>query len=311
MHLNSLSIGSSTAKSIGFIQEHRSPVLGVGFGNSFSIFAPVFSGRFKFLAILLVGAVLSSCHYNKMLKSTDLEAKQAFAIKLYNKKKYYKALPLFEELITMFRGTKKSEMTYYYYAYTNYYLEDYETAAYDFGNFATSFPASQYAEECAYMHAYCYFLDSPEYSLDQTNTVKALNELQLFIDQFPHSSRIEECNKLIDQLRYKLETKDYENAKLYYHMQEYKSSYTAFKNLLKDYPATIYREESLFLAFKSAFLLAENSFEAKKSERYGIAMTSYSEFTAAYPVSKFRKEADGIADDCKKRIEKLNAMTLN
>ena len=243
-----------------------------------------------------------------MLKSTDLEAKQAYAIKLYEKKKYYKALPLFEELITMFRGTKKSEMTYYYYSYTNYYLEDYETAAYDFGNFANSFPASQYAEECAYMHAYCYFLDSPEYALDQTNTVKALNELQLFIDHYPRSSRIEECNNLIDKLRFKLETKDYENAKLYYHMQDFKASYTAFRNLLKDYPASVYREESMFQAFKSAFLLAENSIESKKSERYANAMSAYSEFTENYPESKYRKEADGIADDCRKRMEKLSAM---
>lgn len=277
---------------------------------NFYIFAAVFPGKLRILAFLLVLAVMSSCRYNKMLKSTDLEAKQAYAIKLFNKKKYYKALPLFEELITMFRGTKKSELTYYYYAYTNYYLEDYETAAYDFGNFATSFPASQYAEECAYMHAYCYYLDSPEYSLDQTNTVKALNELQLFIDQYPQSQRVQECNVLIDKLRYKLETKDYQNAKLYYHMQEYKASYTAFKNLLKDYPATVYREESLFLAFKSAFLLAENSIEAKKSERYSTALLSYSEFTAAYPESRYRKEADGIADDCKKRLEKLSAMNF-
>ncbi|MEO8085840.1 MAG: outer membrane protein assembly factor BamD [Bacteroidota bacterium] len=268
----------------------------------------MFSGKYKFISILLVLAVFSSCHYNKMLKSTDLEAKQAYAIKLYEKKKYYKALPLFEELITMFRGTKKSEMTYYYYAYTNYYLEDYETAAYDFGNFANSFPTSQYAEECAYMHAYCYYLDSPEYALDQSNTTKALNELQLFIDQYPHSTRIEECNKLIDKLRYKLETKDYENAKLYYHMQEYKSSYTAFRNLLKDYPSTIYREESMFLTFKSAFLLAENSFEEKKSERYSNAMTSYSELISAYPEGKYKKDADRIAEDCKKRLEKLSAM---
>ena len=242
-----------------------------------------------------------------MLKSTDLEAKQAYAIKLYKQKRYYKALPLFEELITMFRGTKKSEITYYYYVYTNYYLEDYETAAYDFGNFASSFPTSEYAEECAYMHAYCYYLDSPEYTLDQTNTLKALNELQLFIDQFPHSKRVEECNQLIDKLRFKLETKDYENAKLYFKMEEFKAAYTTFKNILKDYPSTIYREESMFLAFKSAYMLAENSIESKKSERYATALTAYSEFYNSYPESIYKKEADGIAEDCKKRMEKFSA----
>ena len=256
---------------------------------------------------MLVLAVFSSCKYGKMTKSTDLDAKQAYAIKLFNKKKYYKALPLFEELITMFRGTKKSEMTYYYYAYTNYYLEDYETAAYDFGNFANSFPTSEYAEECLYMHAYCYYLDSPEYTLDQTNTLKALNELQLFIDQYPHSTRVEECNQLIDKLRFKLETKDYENAKLYFRMEEYKAAYTSFKNILKDYPSTIYREESMFLAFKSEYMLAENSIESKKSERYATALSAYSEFNSSYPESTYKKEAESIAEDCRKRMEKFSA----
>ena len=201
-----------------------------------------------------------------------------------------------------------SDLTYYYYAYTNYYLEDYETAGYDFGNFASSFPSSQYAEECAYMHAYCYYLDSPDYALEQSSTMKALNELQVFIDQYPHSARVEECNKLIDKLRFKLETKDYENAKLYYHMEEYKAAYTSFRNLLKDYPATTYREESMFLTMKSAFLLGENSFEEKKSERYSYALSAYSKFLAAYPESKYKKEADKIAEDCKKRLDKLSAM---
>ncbi|MCX6275104.1 MAG: hypothetical protein NTV09_07845 [Bacteroidetes bacterium] len=91
-------------------------------------------------------------------------------------------------------------------------------------------------------------------------------------------------------------------------MQEYKAAYTTFKNLLKEYPATAYREESMFLAFKSAYLLSENSIDTKKAERYSIALTGYSEFTAAYPESKYRKEADNIAEDCKKRLEKLSAM---
>ena len=270
--------------------------------------ARVFPERLKILIVASFALALTSCtKYGRMMKSTNLDAKQEYAIKLYNKGKYYKALPLFEELITMLRGTKKAELTYYYYAYTNYQLEDYETAAYDFGNFARSFPTSQYAEECAYMHAYCYYLSSPEYALDQTSTLKALNELQLFIDEHPESKRIEECNQLIDKLRFKLETKDREIASLYYHMEDYKAAVTAYKNLLKEFPATVYREESMFMAMKSEYLYAENSIETKKQERYSAALVTYAEFTAAFPESKWKKEAEGIAEDCRKRIEKLTA----
>jgi len=260
---------------------------------------------FLILASFILPLLLASCsHYNKMLKSTNPDAKLDYALKLYNKGQYYKALPLLEELTTVFRGTKKAEQTYYYYAYTNYHLEDYETAAYNFDNFAKSFPLSEFAEECAYMHAYCFYLQSPDYTLDQTSTQKAINETQLYIDQHPRSKRIDECNKLIDELRAKLELKDYENAKLYLHMDEYKAAVTSFKNMLRDHPGTKYQEEAMYLVFKAEYLLAENSIEAKRVERYNSALTSYGEFTAAYPKSKFKGDADDYAASCRKRLEK-------
>jgi outer membrane protein assembly factor BamD len=236
-----------------------------------------------------------------------MDAKLDYAIKLYKKEQYFKALPLLEELLTVYRGTKKAELTYYYYAYTNYQLGDYTTAAYDFGNYAKTYPNSEYAEECAYMKAYCYYQDSPNYSLDQTSTVKAINEFQLFIDEHLRSTRVAECNKMIDTLRYKLETKDFENAKLYYHMEDYKAAVVSFDNLMKDFPSTVYREEAMFLGLKSWYLLAENSFEEKKNERYKKAVTAYGEFAAAFPESKYKKEATSIVEKSREKLGKYTA----
>jgi len=243
-----------------------------------------------------------------MLKSTNLDEKLDYAIKLYDKKQYYKALPLFEELITMYRGTKKAERTYYYFAYTNYRLADFTSAAFDFENFAKTFPNSEYAEECSYMAAYCYYEDSPDYSLDQTNTMKAINQMQLFVDRYPSSKRIEKVNELIDQLRWKLELKSYENAKLYYDMEEYRAAVTSYKNLVKDYPATKFREEALFMILKAGFRLADKSVESKKQERYQQAQLAYGEFVNAYPQSKYKKEADGIHQSISKKTDKSTSL---
>ena len=262
----------------------------------------------KYLFFLSIAVVFStSCsHYSKMLKSTNTDAKLDYAIELYSKKQYFKALPLFEELITVYRGTKKAENTYYYYAYTNYKLEDYETAAFDFGNFAKTFPNSEFAEECAFMHAYCYYQDSPEYSLDQTSTVKAMNELQLFADRYHNSTRLDQCNELIDQLRFKLETKAFENAKLYYHLDDFKAAVTSLKSLLHDYPSGKYREESSFMIVKAWYLLAENSIESKRADRYKESLKAYAEFASKFSESKFKKEADELSDLARKRLEKIN-----
>jgi len=267
--------------------------------------------RLKKLLFLLIPAVFAACSpYNRVLKGSDMDAKMEYAVKLYNKGDYFKALPLLEELITVYRGTQKAERTYYYYAYTNYRLGDYTSAAYDFENFSKTFPTSQFAEECAYMHAYCYYQDSPDFSLDQTNTYKAINELQLFADRYPASQRITECNRLIDLLRGKLETKSFEQARLYFNMEDYKAAVTAFRNLLNDFPSTSFRENALFLIVKSEFLLAENSIDEKKSERYSETLGFYGEFTAAYPESKFKKEADDIAGTTRRRLDRMNG-TLN
>ena len=251
--------------------------------------------------------VMTSCSdYSKMLKTRDMDAKSEYAIKLYNRGDYFKALPLFEELITVYRGTKKAEQTYYYYSYTNYRIGDYETAAYDFENFAKTYPNSEFAEECAFMHAYCFYQSSPLYSLDQTNTYKAINELQLFADRYPQSKKIEECNKLIDQLREKLEEKEFQYAELYFNVASYKSAITTYKNLINDFPTTKYREEALFKIVRSAYLLAENSIESKLIERYGETLTAYGEFIAAYPESKYKNKALDYFETTKKRIEKFN-----
>ncbi len=236
-----------------------------------------------------------------------MDAKLDLAIKLYNKGDYFKALPLLEELITVYRGTKKAEKTYYYYAYTNYRLSDYESAAYDFETFARTFPSSEFAEECSYMHAYCYYQNSPQYSLDQTNTIKAINELQLFTDRYPQSTIIEQCNKLIDILRGKLELKAYKNAEMYYDMDSYKAAITSYKVLLHDFPSTNFREDALFKIVKANYFLAENSFEEKKAARYADTMVAYSEFVSAFPESRLKGKADDIKELTQKKLDKLNS----
>jgi outer membrane protein assembly factor BamD len=244
-------------------------------------------------------------NYQKILKGTNLDAKYDAGVKYYEKKDYQRAVALFEELIPYVRGTKKAEKVYYYYCYCNYYTQDYLVAANDFDNFASTFPNSEFAEECAYMHAYCYYQDSPIYSLDQENTVKAINEFQLFINKHPQSNRIQHCNGLIDELRFKLETKDFQNAKLYYNIGDYRAAAVAFKNVITDYPSTHYKEEAMFLILKSNYLLAVNSVEKKKHDRYTQAILSYGEFKDNFISSRYIKEANEILGNCRKAVDKL------
>lgn len=258
------------------------------------------------LLICLITVLASSCSkYNRLLKSTDFDEKYKAAINYYEKKSYVKAMPLLEELLTIYRGSAKGEKIYYYYAKSNYELGDYILAAYHFKVFARTYPNSQYAEECLYMNAYCFYLNSPVYRLDQSFTKDAIEQFQVFINQYPESSRREECNTTIDKLRGKLALKAFENAKLYYHIENYKSAIVAFNNCIKDFPSSGYKEECMYLILKSYYLLAEQSIDAKKPERYQLAIDNYAKFAETFPKSRRLKDAEGIVEKCRNKKEKL------
>jgi outer membrane protein assembly factor BamD len=261
-----------------------------------------------FLFVILL--TVSSCsRYQRLLKSTDINAKYEAAFKYYDQGDYFRAIQIFDELVTYFRATDKAEKIYYAYAYANYNEGDYVLAEYHFKNFVTTFPSSPKAEECAYMAAYCDYMDSPEYYLDQTSTKDAINSLQLFVNEYPKSKYVEDCNKYIDELRLKLEEKSFSIGMLYFRTEEYKAAITAFNSTLKDYPDTKYKEEALFYIMKSYFIFANNSIAAKKSERYQAAVKAYTVFISNFPQSKFIREADAINRTASKELTKLKTNT--
>src|ERR1700710_2443968 len=215
-------------------------------------------------AILLVlTIVFAGCKssYEKLRASNDLNKKYQAGKKYYYKKDYTRALELFDDLIQKYRGLGEAEELNYLYAYTNYKLKDYTSARYHFKVFADNYPNSTRTEECRFMSAYCYYLDSPNFSLDQENTQKAIDAMQLFINLYPKSERVAEASKLIQNLRDKLEEKAYANAKLYLVIGDYQSAVIAFGNTLRDYPDTKYAEELEYLTVKAQYLYAKNSYE--------------------------------------------------
>ena len=260
----------------------------------------------NFFYILLIPIVFTSCSkYQQVLKSPDLEHKFEMAKKYYDEEQYFKALPIFDELNTLYRGTAQAEEVYYYLAYTHYGLSENLVAGYHFRNFALTFPNSKRTEEMAFMNAYCYYLESPSYSLDASNTLQAINELQYFVDKYPSSNRLSESNNLIDELREKLEKKAYYIAKLYYDTEDYKSAIVSLKNILIDYPDTDFSEEIYYLILDANHLLANNSVISKQKERWSSTISAYHKFVDKFENSEKLKNAESIYNKANKQLEKL------
>lgn len=259
----------------------------------------------QFAAILLLAVMgISGCKskFEKLRASNDTARKYQEAIKLYNNKKYTKALVLFDDLVLKFRGRAEAEDLYYYHAYTNYRLNDYLTARHQFRTFVDTYPNSPKAEECRFMSAYCYYLEAPVYTLDQSNTQKAMESLQLFINIYPESERATEAADLIEELRGRLEKKSYENAKLYLDIGDYKAAVIAYENSLRDFPDTEYAEEIEFQIAEAQYLYAFNSSEYKLEERFQEAISYTNDFIKNYPESTYLKDANKLISNANKKI---------
>ena len=249
--------------------------------------------RFLGIGFVLLLLVFSACSdYNKIVKSTDYEFKYKKAIEYYEDGEYVRAGTLFNELVNIYRGTSRADKIYYYYAKSMIGQKDYLMAGHYFKSLVSEFPTSEYTEEAQYMMGYCSYLQSPSPRLDQQITQEAIDALQLYINLYPYSERVDEANRLIDELVDKLVYKSYLSAKLYYDFENYKASVIALNNCLEKYPESAYREELKYMLLKSKYLLATKSVSVKQEERFSSALDEYFSFIDEYPESKYNKEIE-------------------
>ena len=256
--------------------------------------------------------LLASCSEFSKIQKGDLNEKLEAAFRYYEKKDYYRATILFDEVMPLLKGRKEGEKALFYFANCYYHQEQYEIASYYYRDFYETFPRSEFTEEATFLYGKSLYLVSPEYNLDQTNTYEAIRAIQRFANRYPKSGYMEEANRIVDELNVKLEKKAYEHSKQYFNLSEfnsanYMSSVVVFDHFLKRYPNSKYAEEIAYLKVQAQFNLAKHSEHSKQRERYFEAIEFYHNFIDKYPQSKFKKDAEGIYDDAIKKLEQLNS----
>jgi len=248
----------------------------------------------RIVPVLIVLFLLAGCgkSINKILKNPDPEYKLRMAEKNFVQKKYNKAQVLYEDIMPFYKTRPEFQDIYYKYAYCAYNQGDYLNAENLFKTFLEIFPNSSSAEEVDFMRAYSFYMQSPKPELDQTNTIKAMGMMQVFINTHPGSEKNKQAAEIIDICRAKLEVKDYKGAKLYYDMGQYRAAGVAFTALLNEYPESLKADEYKLMVIKSYYQFAQLSIEEKKYERYEKVIDECEDFADRFPDSKLRKEAD-------------------
>jgi outer membrane protein assembly factor BamD len=260
----------------------------------------------KIVSLLFVVALFCSCNeYQKAIKSDDVAVKFASATTLYEAGKYSKAIRLFEQIAPSYRGKPQAEKLFYMFAQSYYKTRQFTLSGYQFESFVSGYPKSEKIQEASYLGAKSYSMLSPEYSLDQTDTHKAIDKLQIFIDKYPNSEYLKEANESVKVLREKLEKKVYENAKGYNTISDYKSALVAFDNFIADYPGTPFKEDALYYKLDSAYKLAINSIPSKIEERLTVAKTAHSNLMKFNANTQYKEKANQMLVRIENDLQKI------
>ena len=266
--------------------------------------------------VLITFSILSSCsEYQKVLKAEDIAPKFKMGESLYNEGKYGKANRLFAQIVPDYRGKPQAEKLMFLYSMTFYKLKEYYNSSYQFERFASGYPKSEKLTEASFLSVKSYYMLSPVYTKDQTETKEAIEKLQEFINLFPESEYVTEANTLFKELEYKLEEKAYSIAKQYNHISKYPASVKSFGNFLFDFPGSTLREDAMFYRLDAAYKLGMNSKEERftvdgiiplRKIRLEAAKDYYSAFKKAYSDSEHVQVADNMAITIDEELKKYS-----
>ena len=268
----------------------------------------------KVICVFFLFLLFTACgEYNKILKSTDLNVRFEYAKKYYEEGKYSRTAALLEDVVQMTRTTSRGEEALYMLAQSYYKMKDYSTASEYFRTYFTTYPKGDYAELARFYSAYGLYLDSPDPRLDQSDTYKAMQQFQEFIEQYPQSEKKDDAQSALFELQEKLAMKELLAIRLYYNLGDYSivsfpggnylSCVITAQNAIISYPYSKYREEFMYYMFKAKYEMAIRSVEEKKDFRYRDVIDEYYSYANEFPEGKYIKEIAKLYDDIDKRLK--------
>lgn len=194
----------------------------------------------RFLIYGFLTLFLLSCSSSFDTTNLSSDERFAYAKTLYDKEDYEDAVKEFEALLLQFPGSAIADDAQFYLAMSRYQRGEYIIGAYEFSKLIKGMPTSEFVSQAQFMLADCYYQLSPDFSLDQRYTKKAIEEFQVFIDFFPLDSRVSEAEKKIAELNEKLAFKEFDTARIYEKLEYTKAALKYYDNVMEIYHDTKY-----------------------------------------------------------------------
>lgn len=256
--------------------------------------------------ILLSTVIIGGCGVTtKALKTGDPELIYNAALDLYDSGEWNKAAGLFDAIKPYYNGTSRDDSVQFFSARCRYKNGEYQTASQQLDEFRRQYGRSVFLEDAEGMYTLCHYFLAPGPTRDSGLIKTAIMAIDEFISRYPNSAQMSVFQDLNKELIGRLHEKSFANAYTYYKTGYYKSAIVAFRNALKEYPDSGFREEISYYIVASAYELGSNSVLSKKEDRFLDMVDAYYTFIAAYPESKYRDEVDQMLKKANHYIDSM------
>ena len=248
----------------------------------------------KYLLILTsILLLLWGCSSTRDLSNLSPDDRLNYALALFQDEDYEEAATEFEALLLQYPGSSIVDDAQYHLGMCRFYREEYILAAYEFSKLIKNMPASEFVANAQFMLAESYYELSPDYTLDQKYTKKAIEEYQAFVDFFPLNEKVAEAETKMKEMNDKLGRKEFTIANIYEKMEYYTASLKYYDAVVETYHDTQYAPMALYRKIK---LLMDR-------EREDEALKEMKKFVRMYPDDKNFREVDDLRNSLEAKLK--------
>lgn len=220
---------------------------------------------------------------------------------------YQQAIRLFRAVFEYGRGNQWAPKARFKLAMAQRGLNKHLVAANEFQRFAQLYRNNELLPRAEFERANSYYLRSPAYRLDQTDSREAISLFRLFIDRYPNHELVPEAERKIDELRGKLAHKKYAAGQLYERRDMWEAASTVYEAAFDQYPDTDWADDALLGAVRTYIQYADRSVQKKQAERYQKAIENYNRLIQLFPESTLLDEAEPLYSEARRKLDEVQA----
>ena len=216
------------------------------------------------LLIICISIILSSCGISNPFDD-NIPYKTRFddGLAFFEEEKYVKASQQFNIIVERASHTDLGDDALFFLAESYFLNEDYDLALIEFEKLVSRMGFSPYIEKSRWRICETLMLLSPNFYHDQDSSIKAITQIQEFLDDFPNSEYSKDADKLINELRTRLAEKNMETGKLYIKLKAYDSAMTSYEIVVNEYYDTKFFNDANMEIIRCLVLLKKSD-EAKQ-----------------------------------------------